>query len=136
MGHPVHSQVFTEIGDRTPPNMLSRSPSPLTLGQLCLSLTCLLLSLFLSVHSLFLPSLYHFANFLTPHVPFHEPSSNNFKRAFSTKTWRARNSGGHSRRTWALPVPVRANKLPKIQAPLPIRATHIFSKCECNVGAL
>jgi hypothetical protein len=70
------------------------------------------------------------------HVPFHKPSSNNFKRAFSTATWRARNSEGHLRRTWVLLVPVRANKLAKIPASLPIRAIHILSKCECDFGAL
>jgi hypothetical protein len=134
---PSALQVLTDIGGIIPPGYALQVTITVNARSI-VSFTHLstLLSRSLSVRSLLLPSLYHFANFFTSHVPFHEPSSNNFMRAFSTKLWRTRNSGGHLRRTWALPVPVRANKLTKLQAPLPVPAIHIFSQCECDVAAL
>jgi hypothetical protein len=104
---------------------------------LVLSFTSLsaFLSPFLSVRSLLLPSLYYLAILLTSHVPPTDlpptPPS-----ALSPQQWRTKNSGGPLRRTWARRVPVQANKPPKIPAPSPIPAIHIFSKCECDVGAL
>ena len=69
------------------------------------------------------------------HGPTVQHSSHTHDRAFPTPLWRTRSSDGLSRRTWAPRTTMRLSKLPNNREPTPVRATHIFSKCMCSVGA-
>jgi hypothetical protein len=63
-------------------------------------------------------------------------TSTGHERTFSTRPWRTRSSDEPLRRTWALQVPVRANKHPRLRAHSPDRAIHISTRCECDTEAL